>query len=131
MDQQLKILIIDDYENSRVVLSILLGHFLSPLVDITSDSSLPTQVFKLLEENKPDLLIVSIAALRLDSDLKNVSKIRELYENMPIVALSTLASKEECLTAGATDYFTKPTDNLISKLVEKIKTFIKTNVWPT
>lgn len=131
MKKKLKILLIDDYEDSRIVLSKVLGHHLRDLIDITSASSLPTKAFKLLEENKPDLLIISIAAMRLDSDLKDVSKIRELYENMPIVALSTLASKEECLTAGATDYFKKPTDNLIYKLVEKIKTFTKTNVWPT
>lgn len=131
MDRKLKILFIDGYENNRIVVSRLLEHYLSGLVDITGDSSLPTKVFTLLEENKPDLLIISIAALRLDDDLKDVSKIRELYKNMPIVALSTLASKEECLAAGATDYFKKPTDNLISKLVQKIITFIKTNVWPT
>jgi putative two-component system response regulator len=106
-----KILIVDDEPiNVQVARKHLMlagyGQFV-----ISTD---PTEVLTLLEQEKPDLLLLDIMMPRMSGlDLLHAIRDQELHAHLPILILTALDDREiksQALDSGATDFLTKPVD---------------------
>ena len=69
---------------------------------------------KKADQESPDLILLDLMLPDMDG-LEATKKIRELtqFKNLPIISLTAKAMKgdrEKALTAGASDYITKPVD---------------------
>ncbi|MBI3417910.1 MAG: response regulator [Verrucomicrobia bacterium] len=87
------------------------------------------EVIEQAEQTAPELILMDIQMPELDG-LEAIARIRhsanEALARTPIIALTALAmpgDREECLAAGADDYFSKPIDfKAIVAAIERLRT---------
>jgi CheY-like chemotaxis protein len=111
-----RVLLVEDFEDSRFSLSKLLqieGYEVMEAVD-------GAQAIDLARKNRPDLILMDLTLPVLDG-LSATRKIRQdqSMEGVPIIALSghdLTDIQAKAMAAGCTDYITKPIDfnNLIT-----------------
>jgi CheY-like chemotaxis protein len=111
-----RVLLVEDFEDSRFSLSKLLqieGYEVMEAVD-------GAQAIDLARKNRPDLILMDLTLPVLDG-LSATRKIRQdqSMEGVPIIALSghdLTDIQAKAMAAGCTDYVTKPIDfnNLIT-----------------
>jgi CheY-like chemotaxis protein len=113
-----KILIIEDTENNRV----LLTRRLKPRGDeiITADDA--ESGIALVESEKPDLILMDVGLPGMDGwNATRALKQNEATKHIPVIALTAHAmqgDREKALEAGCDDYETKPID--FNRLFEKM-----------
>jgi two-component system, cell cycle response regulator DivK len=113
-----KILIIEDTENNRVLLTRRLkprGHEIITADD--AESGLP-----LVESEKPDLILMDVGLPGMDGwNATRALKQNPITHPIPVIALTAHAmqgDREKAMEAGCDDYETKPID--FNRLFEKI-----------
>jgi CheY-like chemotaxis protein len=113
-----KILIIEDTENNRVLLTRRLkprGHDIVTADD--AESGLP-----LVESEKPDLILMDVGLPGMDGwNATRALKQNPATRHIPVIALTAHAmqgDREKAVEAGCDDYETKPID--FNRLFEKI-----------
>lgn len=113
-----KILIIEDTENNRVLLTRRLkprGHLI-----ITADEAESGLV--LVDSEKPDLILMDVGLPGMDGwNATRALKLNPATRHIPVIALTAHAmqgDREKALEAGCDDYETKPID--FNRLFEKI-----------
>jgi CheY-like chemotaxis protein len=113
-----KILIIEDTENNRVLLTRRLkprGHEIITADD--AESGLP-----LVESEKPDLILMDVGLPGMDGwNATRALKQNPITHSIPVIALTAHAmqgDREKAMEAGCDDYETKPID--FNRLFEKI-----------
>jgi PAS domain S-box-containing protein len=121
-DYKNTVLIIDDDENSRDILTRYLekeGYTVYQAND--SDSGI-----QLAEEHKPDVITLDIMMPDKDgwSTLQSL-KDNSVTEKIPVIMVSIVADKETAITLGAVDALMKPIDKKL--LVDAVKRHLKAN----
>lgn len=113
-----KILIIEDTENNRVLLTRRLkprGHEILTAEDAESGLTL-------VETEKPDLVLMDVGLPGMDGwNATRALKQNPATKHIPVIALTAHAmqgDREKALEAGCDDYETKPID--FNRLFEKI-----------
>ncbi|MBI4471204.1 MAG: response regulator [Acidobacteria bacterium] len=101
------IAIVDDVEDSRDLLYYLLRHEYRVTRYATGEEALED-----FERSSPDLVIMDISLRGIDG-LEVLSRIRQnvALRNIPVVAVTAHAmsgDREKCLSAGFTEYVSKP-----------------------
>lgn len=82
------------------------------------------QAVALTKQNRPDLVLMDISLPVMDG-YEAVRRIRETFQDLPIIGLSAHAMRgdiEKATAAGCTSYLTKPVDEDL--LVQKIKEYL-------
>jgi two-component system, cell cycle response regulator DivK len=117
-----KILIIEDTENNRVLLSRRLkpkGHDIVTADD--AESGLP-----LIEAEKPELILMDVGLPGMDGwNATRALKQNPATRHIPVIALTAHAmqgDREKAVEAGCDDYETKPID--FNRLFEKIERLV-------
>jgi two-component system, cell cycle response regulator DivK len=117
-----KILIIEDTENNRVLLTRRLkprGHDIVTAED--AESGLP-----LVESERPDLVLMDVGLPGMDGwSATRALKQNSATKHIPVIALTAHAmqgDREKAIEAGCDDYETKPID--FNRLFEKIDRLI-------
>jgi CheY-like chemotaxis protein len=120
-----KILIIEDTENNRVLLTRRLkprGHEILTADD--AESGLP-----LVESEKPDLILMDVGLPGMDGwNATRALKQNPATRHIPVIALTAHAmqgDREKAVEAGCDDYETKPID--FNRLFEKMDRLISGN----
>lgn len=116
-----KILVAEDDFNSYLLIEAFLNDTKANLIHVTSGN----QIVRSVKKNKPDLILMDIDMPRMNG-IQATKLIRKEGETMPIIAQTAYASEKEkqiCLTAGCTDYISKPLEkkNLINKIAKALK----------
>ena len=117
-----KILIIEDNESNRDLLSFLLEHSRFEVVTATDGvEGVETAV-----KERPDLILMDIQMPNLDG-LKATRKIRENQQtkDIPIIAVTSYVmpgDREKILSAGCNGYIGKPIDT--DTIVDEIKKYL-------
>jgi len=82
------------------------------------------QGVSLVEQNKPDLVLMDISLPVMDG-YEATRNIRRKFQSLPIIGLSAHAmqgDEEKARAAGCTDYLTKPVDDVL--LLRKLKEYL-------
>jgi two-component system, cell cycle response regulator DivK len=82
------------------------------------------QGVSMTEECKPDLVLMDISLPVMDG-YEATRRIRGMFPDLPVIGLSAHAmqgDEEQALSAGCSDYLTKPIDEDL--LVEKLKKYL-------
>ncbi len=122
MKNKKKILSIDDDESIRLLLSCELedeGYEVISLGD-------PLQAMKLIEDEKPDIVILDIKMPQL-SGIELLKMIRNKYYDLPVILLSAYSSFKQDIAAMASDYYVVKSADL-SELKEVIKKIFETSL---
>ena len=103
-----KVLVVDDNEHNRQVMSTLL----KPTLMLTDDVESGSEALEMLEIRDYDLIFMDIMMPEMDGP-ETLKKIREahLADNTPVIALTADAlagTRERLLNAGFAEYLTKP-----------------------
>ena len=103
-----KVLVVDDNENNRQVMSTLL----KPTLMLTDDVESGREALEMLEIRDYDLIFMDIMMPEMDGP-ETLKKIREahLADNTPVIALTADAlagTRERLLNAGFVEYLSKP-----------------------
>ena len=136
MNSKVKVLVIDDSELIRTLLTEILSS--DPHIDVVGTAIDPFDAREKIKSLNPDVLTLDIEMPRMDgiTFLKNVMRLRP----MPIVMISTLTEKGaditlEALQNGAIDYISKPKLDvrtslpaLAADICSKVKSAAKANV---
>ncbi|MBP9163475.1 MAG: PAS domain-containing protein [Leptospiraceae bacterium] len=110
--EQVSILIAEDVEMNIFLLKTILYEFL-PKANFIEASSGQEALIK-FKENKPDLIFMDVQMPEMDGleATREIRKLEQISSNqVPIIALTAGAFKEDeekCLSAGMTDFLTKP-----------------------
>jgi CheY-like chemotaxis protein len=120
-----KILIIEDTENNRVLLTRRLkprGHEIITAEDAESGLAL-------VESERPDLILMDVGLPGMDGwNATRALKQNPATRHIPVIALTAHAmqgDREKALEAGCDDYETKPID--FNRLFEKMDRLISSN----
>lgn len=118
MKKQLSILVVDDDEMTREIVSVALRTKGYDVVAVADG----LQAILKIGELKPDLAILDIMLPDLSGlELLNLFRIEFKLEKMPVILMSRLGSPKLLLAAdklGATDYLVKPFE--MEQLLEKV-----------
>jgi CheY-like chemotaxis protein len=60
------------------------------------------------DDDQPDMLLVDVELAGPMDGLEMVRRIRQAGLTLPIIAITSVAGREECLEAGCDAYFVKP-----------------------
>ncbi len=60
------------------------------------------------DEDQPDMLLVDVELAGPMDGLEMVRRIRQAGLRLPIIAITSVAEREECIEAGCDEYFVKP-----------------------
>lgn len=119
MDRQKTIMIVDDTEMNIVILVEALQNDYELIVAING-----VDAIELLEEQKPDLILLDIMMPEMDGyEVLNKIKRRRDLEHIPVILLSAITdsdSKNKGFSLGAVDYVTKPFE--IIEVKARVKT---------
>ncbi|OPX42736.1 phytochrome-like protein cph1 [Ruminiclostridium hungatei] len=118
-----EILIVDDTpEQIEMALVVLKGNNYKVRVSTKGSSAL-----KLLEKQKPDLILLDIFMPEIDGfELCRIIKQNTEYKNIPVIFLTSSGDEQSIkkgFEAGAQDYVTKPFNT--TELLARVKTHIK------
>ena len=119
------VLAVDDEESNILLLERILARAKFRNVLLTTD---PRRALELFAEHKPDLVLTDLAMPDLDGFAVMEALRQSIGEAafVPIIVLTadaTLPTKQRALAAGATDFLTKPFDNL--EVVLRIKNHLR------
>ena len=117
-----KILIVDDNDNNRLTLNLLLEEIEDVEVFEAEDGDIATQMC--VKENF-DLIFMDIMMPHMDG-FEATKFIKQIHKNSMIIALSALdddTSKNKMLSLGAEDYLTKPLNSDLFK--KRIKHYLR------
>lgn len=117
MTRQTRILVVDDEESMREVLTIML-HDEGYQVEAVSDG---LQAFNRLQEQDFDLVISDMKMPRLDG-MELLQRIKEQCPDTVVIMITAFSSTEDAVLAmrqGAYDYITKPFKNDEIRLIVK------------
>ncbi|MCB2291483.1 two-component system response regulator [Clostridium sp. CS001] len=122
MDRQKTIMIVDDTEMNIVILVEALQDDYELIVAING-----VDAMELLEEQKPDLILLDIMMPEMDGyEVLNKIKRRRDLEHIPVILLSAITdsdSKNKGFSLGAVDYVTKPFE--IIEVKARVRTQIR------
>ena len=120
-NQQKHILIADDNESTRELLREALEPYNYQFVEAGDGH----EVLQRIEERRPDVILLDVQMPRLDG-YGVLARLREdtRYADLPVIALTAFAmrgDREKGLTAGFTNYVTKPIDiDALRRLVTEL-----------
>jgi len=117
MNNNLKILIVEDDECSRKLLNILVKRVSSNISNVVNGIEAVEECYK---QKDLDLILMDIQMPKMNG-LEATRKIREFNQSVIIIAQTAFAlegDKEKAIDSGCNDYITKPirSDDLISKI---------------
>lgn len=117
-----KILLVEDYKHSQIIVTRLLKKNNFPLVVVVENGA---EALDAAQKQQFDLILMDMQ-MPVMNGFEATERIRKLdiYTNTPIIALTAFAMKgdrEKCLDAGATDYIPKPIDSV--DFIEKVKKY--------
>ena len=115
-----KILVVDDLDNNREVLS----NFLTDLDFVIIEASSGKEAIAKTKEHQPDLVILDLVMPELDGlGVTRILRQDEAWQDLPIiiVSASTLpADESQCYLSGANAFLTKPLNfEQLSRLLEE------------
>ncbi len=120
MNSARRVLLVDDFEDSRFSLSKLLEIEGYEVIEAGDGA----QAIELALNNKPDLILMDLSLPIIDG-LSATRQIRqnEAMKSVPIIALTAhdlIDFQDQAIDAGCTDYATKPVDfNALMVLMSK------------
>src|ERR1017187_8123150 len=137
--QLIRILIVDDSEVIRKVLSHLLSS--DPEIVVVGTAGNGHQALAWIPETMPDLVTLDIEMPGMDG-LETLVEIRKLYPRLPVIMFSALTERGatatlDALARGASDYVTKPSptrgsefsrERVQEELIRKIKSLCAVRV---
>ncbi|MBL0708489.1 MAG: response regulator [Sulfurimonas sp.] len=116
-----KILIVDDNDNNRLTLELLLENFEN--IE-TSEATNGKEAVEMCEKEKYDLVFMDLM-MPVMNGIEATIIIKDISKSSMIIALSALddkESKQRMLLAGAEDYLTKPIDSEMFN--QRVKNYI-------
>ena len=117
----LKILIADDNQSDRLILSAIVKKFGHTVVMAENGA----QAVEVFQEHKPDIVLLDVMMPVMDGmQAARIIKERAGEDLVPILFLTSLQDAQElanCLDSGGDDFLTKPYNKII--LLAKIKAF--------
>ncbi|MBL1214135.1 MAG: response regulator [Ignavibacteriae bacterium] len=121
-DDEIKILLAEDYKHSQIIVTRLLKKNNFENVVVVENG---LEAYNLAQKEKFDIILMDMQ-MPIMNGFEATAKIRELteYKDTPIIALTAFAmkgDKEKCLDAGASDYIPKPIDS--KEFIKKIKQY--------
>ena len=123
MDDQKKILIVDDVEANRFVLR----NIISEMGHLPVLAENGVQSLKIMEKIKPNLILLDVAMPEMDGyELCRILKDDPVTRKIPIIFISAKSQSIDKiigLNAGADDYITKPFEPL--ELIARVKSNIR------
>jgi len=127
----MRILVVDDEPVNLVLLSETVGEAGFTSVKTTSDSR---EVSALIVEYRPDLLLLDLMMPHLDgfAVMEQIRRSLPTDAFLPVLVLTADANpgtKRRALSAGATDFLTKPFDQ--SEVILRIKNLLRTRLLHT
>jgi signal transduction histidine kinase len=127
----MRILVVDDEPMNLVLLSEIIEEAGFTCVKTTSD---PREVSALLPEYRPDLLLLDLMMPHMDgfAVMEQMRQSLPADAFLPILVLTADANpgtKRRALSAGATDFLTKPFDQ--SEVILRIKNLLRTRLLHT
>ncbi|RMG43191.1 MAG: sigma-54-dependent Fis family transcriptional regulator [Candidatus Dadabacteria bacterium] len=114
-DSRKKVLIVDDEENIRSSLSLLLKNNFEVKTAVDGNEAL-----SLVKEDAPDLILLDVMMPNLDG-IDTLKQLRDSNSNIPVIMLTaanTVRTAVQAMKCGAVDYLNKPFD------VEELTTLI-------
>lgn len=114
--QDLRVLIVDDCLDSRELLTLLFAEYGVETITATSVS----EAVELIQQTLPDLVISEIA-LPDEDGYALIKQLNALQVQLPVIALTLLASKDDrrqALAGGFCQYLSKPLD--LDQLIETV-----------
>ena len=124
--EKLKIMILDDEQRVREEI----GEFLLENGFQVFKAELPSQAFKILEQNEIDITILDIKLPEMDG-IQVLEKIKTSYPEIEVIMISGHGDMNSVISAmrlGASDYFTKPFRLMdVHNSIERTKRFITLN----
>jgi len=127
-------LVVDDAVVMRKIISEALSR--DPAVEVVGVAASGRIALQKMTQVNPDIVTLDVEMDEMDG-VATLRELRKIYPRLPVIMFSTLTSRGaattlDALTAGATDYVTKPSnvgnvgeciDRLQSELLPKIKTY--------
>ena len=126
-DDVLKILLVEDYKHSQIIVTRLLKKNNYDNIVVVENGA---EALEAVKQQKYDLILMDMQ-MPVMNGFEATKKIRELpeYKDTPIIALTAFAmkgDKEKCLDAGATDYLPKPIDSV--EFINKVKYYTELKI---
>ena len=105
---QKKVLVVDDYDEIRLVTRRALESFGYEVVEASNGA----EAVKVAQRETPDLILMDLSMPKMDG-FATIHRLRRLLglRNVPVIAVSAHTAKEireDALAAGCSDYMTKP-----------------------
>lgn len=129
-DSFINVLVVDDLEQNRYALSILLESNFKNVNIIEADSG--EEALKAVLKNRCDLILLDVQMPDIDGfEVARMLKLRDNSKDIPIIFLSAIYRSDEFrnlgFELGAIDYLTKPIDDrqLLNKIALYLKLFEK------
>ena len=133
---KIRVLVVDDAVVIRKILTDVLSE--DPEIEIVGVAANGKIAVQKLTQVNPDIVTLDVEMPEMNG-LETVRKIRETHPKLPIVMFSTLTERGaevtiEALSAGATDYVTKPAnvgnvtiakERVKSEMLSKIKSLVR------
>jgi DNA-binding NarL/FixJ family response regulator len=115
MDETITVLVVDDHEIVRRGLNAFLG--CEPDIEIVGEAAGGAEALELLasldsERRRPDVVVMDLRMAPIDG-IESTRRIRALYRDVEVVALTSFAEEERvhaALEAGAAGYVLKDSD---------------------
>jgi len=126
MNLKHNILIVDDREDNRYVVKLLLEDEFENINCI--DASCGSEALELIKEEKIDLILLDVQMPKMSGfEVAKILQEDERYKYIPIVFLTAVFTtdefEQEGLNLGAVDYLKKPIEN--RELINKIRLYLK------
>ena len=126
MDNNIKILIVDDFEANLISLEYLLNDYFKDIVVLKANSG--EEALKISLEQNIDFIILDIQMPGMDGfEVAKFLKLNKKTKDIPIIFLTAAFKEDEFqkrgFEVGAVDYLTKPINN--HQLTNKLRLYIE------